>query len=68
MGMLQKMCALDPGHSRGAVSLILIMTMHESLTFISLYLKIVHRKKAHNSKHLNKEPAPPHTVYKQHDG
>ena len=45
MGMLQKMCALDPGHSRGAVSLILIMTMHESLTFISLYLKIVHRRR-----------------------
>ena len=42
--MMQKMCALDPGHSRGAVSLILITTGHESLKFISLYLKIVYRR------------------------
>ena len=42
MGMLQKTCALDPGHSRGAVSLILITTVHECLKFISLYLKIVY--------------------------
>ena len=43
--MLQKVCALDPGHSRGAVSLILITTVHESLKFISLYLKIVYRRR-----------------------
>ena len=44
MGMLQKTCALDLGHSRGAVSLILITTVHECLKFISLYLKIVYRR------------------------